>query len=214
MDSGPLIQTNGQILREVPSAISGRVRRGSRGSPVILLYSHRNPPCANIFAVLIKHKWAILSCVALIFGAVLLATLRSTPIYEAVGSIAINKPDPVLNFRDSNNAGMDYYDPTDLDTEVRILRSDLLALQVIRQLNLDQQPQFGGNGKAPAPGTLGLTTDVLQADSPQTTDALDAFKGALAGYARDQYPYHRYSLPQPGQKPDRARREYAREHLR
>jgi uncharacterized protein involved in exopolysaccharide biosynthesis len=34
----------------------------------------------------------------------------------------------------------DYYDPTDLDTEVRILRSDFLALQVISQLNLDKLP--------------------------------------------------------------------------
>jgi succinoglycan biosynthesis transport protein ExoP len=178
MDSGPLIQTNGQILRENSSVFPVEFNRqlGPSGYPSL------QPPesvLREYLRILIKHKWALLSCIALIFGAVLIATLRSTPIYEAVGSIAINKPDPVLNFRDSNNAGMDYYDPTDLDTEVRILRSDLLALQVIRQLNLDQQPQFGGSGKAATPGTLGLTTDVLQPDSPRTTAALDAFKGAL-----------------------------------
>ncbi|HEX4427591.1 MAG TPA: polysaccharide biosynthesis tyrosine autokinase [Terriglobales bacterium] len=178
MDSGPLIQTNGQIVRDVPSVFPVEFNRqlGPGGYPSL---QPQESALREYLRILIKHKWAILSCVALIFGAVLIATLRSTPIYEAVGSIAINKPDPVLNFRDSNNAGMDYYDPTDLDTEVRILRSDLLALQVIRQLNLDQQPQFGGNGKPPASGTLGLTTDVLQPDSPRTTQALDAFKGAL-----------------------------------
>jgi len=178
MDSGPLIQTNGQILRDFPSVFPVEVNRqlGSGGYPPL---APQESALRDYLRILIKHKWAILSCVALVFGAVLVATLRSTPIYEAVGSIAINKPDPVLTFRDSNNAGMDYYDPTDLDTEVRILRSDLLALQVIRQLNLDQQPQFGGNGKTPPPGTLGLTTDVLQPDSPRTTEALDAFKGAL-----------------------------------
>ena len=81
-----------------------------------------------------------------IFGATLIATLRSTPIYDAVGSIAINKPDPMLaNLREANGSE-DYYDPTDLDTEVRILRSDLLALQVIKQLNLDKLPEFGGHG--------------------------------------------------------------------
>lgn len=178
MDSGPLIQTNGQILREIPSVFPVEFNRplGPGGYPSL---QPQESVLREYLRILIKHKWAILSCVALIFGAVLIATLRSTPIYEAVGSIAINKPDPVLNFRDSNNAGIDYYDPTDLDTEVRILRSDLLALQVIRQLNLDQQPQFGGNGKTPPPGTLGLTTDVLQPDSPRTTEALDAFKGDL-----------------------------------
>jgi succinoglycan biosynthesis transport protein ExoP len=178
MDSGPLIQTNGQVLREVPSVFPAEFNR-QLGPGAYPSLQPQESVLREYLRILIKHKWAILSCIALIFGAVLIATLRSTPIYEAVGSIAINKPDPVLSFRDSNNAGMDYYDPTDLDTEVRILRSDLLALQVIRQLNLDQQPQFGGNGKAPPPGTLGLTTDVLQPDSPRTTEALDAFKGDL-----------------------------------
>jgi succinoglycan biosynthesis transport protein ExoP len=178
MDSGPLVQTNGQILREIPVVpVEFDRRLATAGYPSLL--QQQESVLREYLRILIKHKWAILSCVALILGAVLIATLRTTPVYEAVGSIAINKPDPVLNFRDSNNAGMDYYDPTDLDTEVRILRSDLLALQVIRQLNLDQQRQFGGNGKTPPPGTLGLTTDVLQPDSPGTTEALDAFKGNL-----------------------------------
>jgi uncharacterized protein involved in exopolysaccharide biosynthesis len=32
----------------------------------------------------------------------------------------------------------------DMDTEVAILQSDLLALQVIKTLNLDKMPGFGG----------------------------------------------------------------------
>src|ERR1700733_9730763 len=128
MDSSPLVPTNGQILREIPSGFPAEFNRqsGLGGYPMI---QPQESMLREYLRIFIKHKWAILSSTALIFGAILIATLRSTPIYEAVGSIAINKPDPVLNFRDSNNAGMDYYDPTDLDTEVRILRSDLLALQ-------------------------------------------------------------------------------------
>ncbi|HJT69884.1 MAG TPA: polysaccharide biosynthesis tyrosine autokinase, partial [Terriglobales bacterium] len=73
--------------------------------------------------------------------------------------------------------GMDYYDPTDLDTEVRILRSDLLALQVVRQLDLDHLREFGGTGK---PSTsLELTTDALQPDSPRANAVLGAFKSNL-----------------------------------
>src|SRR5581483_130661 len=72
----------------------------------------------------------------------------------------------------------DYYDPTDLDTEVRILRSDLLALQVIQELNLDQQPQFGGNDKSRAK-SLTLTADPPQVESERLTSILGAFKGNL-----------------------------------
>ena len=93
--------------------------------------------------VLIKRVWVVGGTLALIFGATLIATLRSTPIYDAVGSIAINKPDPALqSLQRPLQLRMDYYDPTDLDTEVRILRSDLLALQVIKQLNLDRCPSL------------------------------------------------------------------------
>ncbi|HZP17010.1 MAG TPA: polysaccharide biosynthesis tyrosine autokinase, partial [Terriglobales bacterium] len=128
--------------------------------------------------VLIKRAWVVAGTLAVVFGATLIATLRSTPIYDAVGSIAINKPDPMLtNLRDGNNT-IDYYDPTDLDTEVRILRSDLLAMQVIKQLNLDKLPEFGGHGAPPA-SSLELTTDSMQPDSARANAVLGAFKGNL-----------------------------------
>src|SRR5262249_50713079 len=129
--------------------------------------------------VLIKRKWVVVSSLVLVFGMVSIATMRSTPIYDAVGSIAINKMDPVMfNFKDAGSSGLDYYDPTDLDTEVRILRSDLLALQVIKQLNLDKQPGFGTTGKI-TPQSPDLTTDTLQSDSARTSTVLAGFKGSL-----------------------------------
>lgn len=129
--------------------------------------------------VLIKRKWVVLGALGLIFGGSAIATFRSTPIYDAVGSIAINKTDPMLqNLRDATNSGADYYDPTDLDTEVRILRSDLLAMQVIKQLNLDRMPEFGGKG-LPSSSSLELTTDALQVDSARANAVLGAFKGNL-----------------------------------
>jgi exopolysaccharide transport family protein len=71
---------------------------------------------------------------------------------------------------------VDYYDPTDLDTEVRVLQSDQIALLVVRQLNLDRLPEFGG---APAAKTGSLTGDGLPSDSAQTSELLGAFKGGL-----------------------------------
>src|SRR3974390_2774092 len=93
--------------------------------------------------VLIKRKWIVISCVLGIFAVVAIASLRQTPVYEAAGSIAVNKADPnLISFKDSMPV-MDYYDPSDLDTEVRILQSDLLAFQVIRQLNMDKRSEYG-----------------------------------------------------------------------
>ena len=179
MDSGPLIPVNGQVLREVQADHPIELNR-QPGLPAYLTLPGQDSVLREYLRVLIKRKWLVFSCLAIIFGVVALATMRSTRIYDAVGSIAINKTDPaILNLKDSANSGAsDYYDPADLDTEVRILKSDLLALQVIKQLNLDKQPEFGGTGEERS-DSLGLTTDALQPDSEKTTALLEGFKGGL-----------------------------------
>ena len=141
MDSGPLVPVNGQILRELQPPLPIEFNRNAApgGYPAI---PAQDSLLREYLRVLIKNKWVVIGSLLLVMGVVAISTLRSTPIYEAVGSIAINKMDPVtFNLKDSSSS-VDYYDPTDLDTEVRILKSDLLALQVIRQLNLDKQPEF------------------------------------------------------------------------
>ena len=179
MDSGPLIPVNGQVLREVQVDHPIELGRQLGPSPYFTLPG-QDSALREYLRVLIKRKWLVLSCLAIIFGGVALATMRSTRIYDAAGTIAINKTDPaILNLKDSANGGAsEYYDPTDLDTEVRILKSDLLALQVIRQLNLDKQLEFGGTQESPS-NSLGLTTDALQPDSEKTTALLAGFKGGL-----------------------------------
>src|SRR5215470_9658181 len=176
MDSAPVMQMGNQGLREMAPA---GMQIGRNLAAIHPAMATQDSILREYLRVLIKRKWIVIGTLVAIFGAALIATLRITPIYDAVGSIAINKPDPMLqNLRDPGNAGVDYYDPTDLDTEVRILRSDLLALQVIKQLNLDQLPEFGGHG-APSPSSLALTTDALEPDSIRANAVLGAFKGSL-----------------------------------
>jgi len=179
MDPGPLVPASGQSLRELQAAVPIELNRPL--SPGIYpLLPAQDSVLREYLRVLIKRKWVVIASLALIFGVVAIATLRATRIYDAAGSIAISKTDPaMLNLNSpSNGGGADYSDPTDLDTEVSILRSDLLALQVIKQLNLDKQPEFGGSGEAPSQ-SLQLTTDAIQPDSAKTTELLDAFKGNL-----------------------------------
>jgi len=178
MDSGPLIPVNGQALREVQ--VDHPIELNRQLGPSYLTLPGQDSALREYLRVLIKRKWLVISCLAIIFGVVALATMRSTRIYDAYGTIAINKTDPaILNLKDSANGGAaDYSDPTDLDTEVRILKSDLLALQVIKQLNLDKRPEFGGTQASPS-NMLGLTTDALQPDSEKTTSLLAGFKAGL-----------------------------------
>ncbi len=176
MEPSQVMQMGNQGLREMAPAAMQINRNLAAIHPAM---ATQDSILREYLRVLIKRKWIVIGTLVAIFGASLIATLRITPIYDAVGSIAINKPDPMLqNLRDPGNVGVDYYDPTDLDTEVRILRSDLLALQVIKQLNLDQLPEFGGHGVASS-ASLTLTTDALEPDSIRANTVLGAFKGSL-----------------------------------
>src|SRR2546426_1680054 len=178
MDSGPLIPAHGQILREVQPAYPIEFNR-QLGPGIYPALPVQDSVLREYLRVLIKRKWVVIGSVAIIFGVVAIATLRSTRIYDAAGSISIGKVDPMmLNLKESANGAVDYYDSTDLETEASILRSDLLALQVIKQLNLDKRPEFGGSGETPTT-SLGLTTDELQPDSDRTSASLGAFKGSL-----------------------------------
>jgi exopolysaccharide transport family protein len=177
MDAGPLVPLNGQILRERQPPFPIELNR----EPVPVGYpgaATQDSVLREYVRIFIKRKWVLIASVALVVSVVTISTLRTTPIYEAVGSIAINKMDPVtFNLKDSSST-VDYYDPADLDTEVRILKSDLLALQVIRQLNLDKPLESGAASKSPS-SSLELTTDAMQPDSARTSAVLAGFKGSL-----------------------------------
>jgi len=174
MEPAPVLQPATPMLREVAP-----VQLNRNLAAIHPALATHDSALRDYLRVLIKRVWVVVGTLAVIFGATLIATLRATPIYDAVGSIAINKPDPMLaSLREGNNS-VDYYDPTDLDTEVRILRSDLLALQVIKQLNLDKMPEFGGHGGTTTTSSLEMTTDALQPDSDLANALLGAFKGNL-----------------------------------
>jgi len=178
MDSGPLVQANSAAIRELQPTPTFDVGRSPR------LYSDLPPQESAVgeyLRVLIKRKWIVVGCLLTIFTVVAIATLRQVPIYEANGSIAVKKPDSSLNFKDANAISFDYYDPTEMETEVKILQSDLLALQVIKELNLDRQPEFGGKSPvSPLPSSLDLAPDPLEADPSRTSSLLGSFKGRLS----------------------------------
>jgi polysaccharide biosynthesis transport protein len=179
MDFGSLVEANSQnnpVLRQMPPGQGFDPSRGG-GMPVHPQLAPHESAASEYFRVLIKRKWIVLGCLLTIFSVVLIASLRMTRIYEASGTIAINKPDTSLNFQNSTTLSLDYFDPTELETEVRILQSDLLALQVIRELNLDRRPEFGG--KSLTGSSLEPSADPLQVDPARASAILGGFKGNL-----------------------------------
>jgi exopolysaccharide transport family protein len=186
MSLGPLVPRNNDPRSDVPRGNDG-LRELQTGEPAEFLrpissalynvLPSQESTLREYMRVLIKRKWMVISVVVGIFVAVAVASLRQTPSYEAVGRIAVNKADShLVSFKDSTPETDYVYEQSDLDTEVRILQSDLMALQVIRQLNLDRRPEFGGHSDQ---RQANLVADPLQTDSNRASALLAMFHGNL-----------------------------------
>src|ERR1035438_206054 len=183
MSLGPLVPRSNDPRSDVPHNDGSRELQPAEAEFLRPIHSalynvlpSQESTLREYMRVLIKRKWMVIAVIVGIFMAVAISSLRQTPVYEAVGRIAVNKADPnLITFKDSG-AVVDYYDQADLDTEVRILQSDLMALQVIRQLDLDNRPEFGGNSDQRLPN---LVADPLQTDSNRVSALLGGFRGHL-----------------------------------
>jgi polysaccharide biosynthesis transport protein len=175
MSLGPLVPRSNDGLRELQPGEPAEFLRPI-ASALYNVAPSQESTMREYLRVLIKRKWMVTAVVVGIFMAVAIASLRQTPIYEAASQIVINKADSnLITFKDSVPV-VDYYDQSDLDTEVRILQSDLMALQVIRQLNLDKRAEFGGQADQKQPN---LVADPLQTDSNRVSALLGSFRGNL-----------------------------------
>ena len=130
MDSGNLARTDiSQRLELRNGAVNGGPAESAVEPPSLLDYWH----------ILLKRKWTVVSCVVVVTVLVAIQSFRATKMYDAVGRIAINhQSSDSLGFRE--NTGGEYYDDdSNLETQAKILESNAVALQVIRNLGLGQR---------------------------------------------------------------------------
>lgn len=101
---------------------------------------------SEVWRTVIKHKLLILCCATLVFGLVALYTALKAPVYESISRLQIDPSrssslglddllDEKLGSGDSNSR---------IQTEVKILQSDTVAMRVIDTLRLAKQPAFAG----------------------------------------------------------------------
>jgi polysaccharide biosynthesis transport protein len=120
--------------------------------------SPREPHLYDYLLILRKHQWLILSFLLTVVTIVSIATFRMRPVYIARATIEIDRENSnILPFQ-----GADAYDSMmDLDnyieTQSKVLTSETLALQTIRNTGLAANPEFSAGGipsEAIATGSL------------------------------------------------------------
>jgi len=101
------------------------------------------------FIVLIEHRWVALATFLTVVSAIVIWTVRQTPIYRATATIQVDSETmKVLNIQDVLSTDM--RDEQYINTQIKIIQSRTLCEQVVQALQLDQNPRFlasaGGGG--------------------------------------------------------------------
>lgn len=98
-------------------------------------------PLRDYLRILHKHRWMILAVVALMAAIVSISSFRTQPVYQASTRLEINGETPDM----TNLQGLFWTMPTDeefLQTQVRILESNEIAMQTVRALRLQERPEY------------------------------------------------------------------------
>ncbi len=120
--------------------------------------SPREPHLYDYLLILRKHRWLILSFMLSVVTIVSIATFRMQPVYVATARIEIDRENAnILPFQGADS--YDYMVDSDnyIETQSKILTSETLALQTIRNNGLALRPDSPASGflsEAVASGNL------------------------------------------------------------
>src|SRR6202161_521726 len=108
----------------------------------------REPHLLDYLIILRKHQWLVATCLVTVVTVVSIASFKMKPVYVAAARVEVDKESQnTLPFQGVNYE--EYVDMEDyIETQIKILQSETLAMQTINALNLSQYPEFGGPSNA------------------------------------------------------------------
>jgi succinoglycan biosynthesis transport protein ExoP len=170
------------------------VTRPAPMAPILLtgLPSEKQLTIKDLWNILSRQKAILFGALALFMGGAILYCALATRLYKAKGEVQVQKETvDALKLEALNGTGESDSDALDanitIQTQAQVLQSDSLALQVIKDLNLEQNPDFRPKWN-PTGWVLGLFSpsgpqDPINApidDAPsRRTRALKAFQSKL-----------------------------------
>jgi len=116
-------------------------------APAVPPWEHmpREPHLLDYLIILRKHQWLILTFLLTVVTVVTVATFKMKPVYQATALVEVDREaQNVLPFQ-TEDSYSEYMDAEDyIQTQMKVLQSETLALDTIRSLDLASYPEFGG----------------------------------------------------------------------
>jgi succinoglycan biosynthesis transport protein ExoP len=126
-----------EIFQACPRALEKR-----RGE--VLALKSEPAPSVNLLSywiILRKRRWTVLALLAVIFAVDVIATLKEKPLYEAKALIEIERENPNIPTAE-DLFEIDNVSNTFLETQYKVLESESVLRRVVRELHLDELPEF------------------------------------------------------------------------
>ncbi|MGH9357327.1 MAG: GumC family protein, partial [Terriglobia bacterium] len=122
--------------------ISGHASEALEVPAIVDVSSEEVPHLLDYWAIILKRRWVVISCLVVVFATVAIGTLKEKPVYEGKVLLEIDpQPPNVVNFKEVVPV-----DPADtaayLETQYKILKSRSLAEHVVQDLQLYRSPEF------------------------------------------------------------------------
>ena len=113
-----------------------------REQDVVDISPEEVPHLLDYWRIIVKRRWALLSCLLIVFSVVAIGTLKQKSVYQGKVLVEVNPEEPnVLNFKEVLRL-----DAMDVDsyreTQYKVLQSRTLAERVINDLQLFRNPEF------------------------------------------------------------------------
>ncbi|HKV28469.1 MAG TPA: polysaccharide biosynthesis tyrosine autokinase [Candidatus Acidoferrales bacterium] len=106
----------------------------------------RDPNLLDYLVILRKHQWMILTFLLTVVTIVTIASFKMKSVYVASARVEVDRENyNALPFQDNNSFDMSVDLDNYIETQIKILESETLAMQTIRSLDLPRFQEFGGN---------------------------------------------------------------------
>src|SRR5260370_26648635 len=144
-------QDSGVVQPPTQSALSSKLRVANRYAQWMWDVAEERF-AASLWRIIRRRRWTVAAFTLVVVTVVTVASLLMKPKYEGVGRVVFHRENDtgVLGFKGVDTSLLE--DPEDraaIDTQIGILQTDALAMQVIHDLHLDKNPKFVGRGEQP-----------------------------------------------------------------
>jgi capsular exopolysaccharide synthesis family protein len=149
-------------------------------NPGFTRFASRESTLAEILGTLRKRRWIIITTALVALTLGVLISARTKPQYSATARIAISRESSEnFGFKDSQPTGdsEDYDYTVSMDTQTNVLQSNRIALEVIKNLHLDENRAFGGDLAPSTPKSVDI--GIQRIDHAREAALLTLFHAAM-----------------------------------